>query len=170
MVAAYELGVRRLPEIPPYWFDQDFVVSNAMESAIYVITCRNGVGFSEYSMPDGIARAAQGLGLGVTAYMSGCLVPPLLRRAYPQVFDALGDLNVEIEQGTPALEDDQRMLVVVSVGGLGLHYVLYRPDGTYMDPAYGNNHAGTLWGMGQLGGLLRYVDTGIYLVIGGPGV
>ena len=31
-----------------------------------------------------------------------------------------------------------------------------------MDPAYGTNYTGSLWGMGQAY-VLRYIDTGIYV-------
>jgi hypothetical protein len=166
MVAADELGVTHLANQPPYWFGQPLNVDNSTESAIYAITCNSGLRFDDYSMPDGIARAAQMLGLDVTVYMSGCVMPAVLRKGYPAVMGELARLNVPVEQGTPTLDENERMLVVVNVGLIGgLHYVLYRPDRTYMDPAYGMNHQGSLWGMGQMY-VFRYIDTGIYIVVG----
>ncbi len=167
MVAAKELGVTHLPNLAgdrentDSWMGQQLTLSNGCERAIYTVTAN---GADAYSMPDGIALAAQYLGMDVSVSMSGCIVPKALQWKYPGVRDRLEGLGVEIENGTPALAENQRMLVAVAVGILGLHWVLYRPDASYMDPAYGSNHNGTLWGMGQLG-VLRYADTGIYVVV-----
>lgn len=166
MVAAKELGVTNLPNIPdnPFWFGETLKVNTQTENSIYAVTCKNHTGFSEYSMPDGIATAAQNMGLQVSVHMAGCMVPRLLKRMYPAVFTQLTDLTVPVEYGTPSLKSNQRMLVVVGVGGiLGLHYVLYRPDKSYMDPAYGENFS-SIWKMGQCY-IARYVDTGIYIVV-----
>jgi hypothetical protein len=137
-------------------------LSNGCEQAIYRKTAGGSAG---YSMPDGIARAASSLGLDVDVHMSGFMVPRLLEWKYPAVRTSLEEQNVNIQSGSPTLEDNQRMLVAVAIGPIGLHWVLYRPDATYMDPAYGQNYSGSLWGMGQLG-VLRYVDTGVYVVVG----
>lgn len=161
LVAAVELGVTVMPDDPPHLLKQPLVLSNACEQAIYRLTA---AGQGGYSMPDGVALAARKLGLEVSVHMSGYLVPRLLEWKYPHVRTALGRLNVDIRSGTPVLDEHQRMLVAVGIGLLGLHWVLYRPDATYMDPAYDRNYTCSLWGMGQLG-VLRYIDTGVYVVV-----
>ncbi|QHQ35329.1 hypothetical protein [Algicella marina] len=173
LVAAKELGIAQMPDMTGsgvpntgMWIGQPLELSNGCERAIYAVTA-NGV--DTYSMPDGIARAGQMLGLDVSVSMSGCVVPKVLEWKYPNVRDQLDELGVEILSGTPALAENERMLVAVGIGGLGLHWVLYRSDGTYMDPAYARNYTCSLWGMGQLG-VLRYIDTGIYVVVGTPTV
>src|SRR5262249_23197520 len=147
LVAARELGITAMPNDPQFLMvGQPLELSNACERAIYMVTAG---GKETYSMPDGIALAAKKLGLDVAAYMSGCMVPRLLEWQYPAVRGSLERQGVDIESGTPVLKDHERMLVAVGVGLLGLHWVLYRPDATYMDPAYNKNYSGSLWGMGQ---------------------
>lgn len=64
----------------------------------------------------------------------------------------------------PALLGNERMLKVVGVLKIvGLHSVLFRPDGTYMDPADGQNH-GTFDAMNN-SWLKCYSDTGIAIVL-----
>lgn len=162
LVAAKELGVQRFPGNGFGAFSgQEIQLSNGCEREIYRITAK---GQEAYSMPQGIAEAAQMMGLDVEVSMSGCMVPKALEWKYPVVRDALEDLGIEIGSGAPTLEENERMLVAVGVGVLGLHWVLYRPDKTYMDPAYASNTSWGLWTMGQLG-ILRYWDTGIYVVV-----
>ena len=168
LVAAKELGITAFPNDPQFFLmaGQPLALTNACERAIYMVTAG---GQETYSMPDGIARAAKKLGLDVAVYMSGCMVPRLLEWKYPAVRTSLGEEHVDIESGTPVLNDHDRMLVAVGIGLLGLHWVLYRPDTTYMDPAYNKNYSCSLWGMGQLG-VLRYIDTGVYVVVSSRGV
>lgn len=160
-VAAIELGVDTMGEIAP---EMPLTLSDACQRGIYNITAAGREG---YSMPDGLARAAQQLGLGVDVYMSGCMVPRLLSWKYPAVRQALDGLNTPVHTGTPVLAQNERMLVAVGIGVLALHWVLYRPDRTYMDPAYNRNYNCSLWGMGQLGAL-RYIDVGVYMVVSRP--
>jgi hypothetical protein len=171
LVAAKELGVTHLPGHSPdakFMSGQELALDNACERAIYDVTAG---GKETYSLPDGIAKAARLLGLDVTVHMSGCLVPPLLEWKYPQVREACNAMGIEVASGTPTLGEHERMLVAVGIGaGLaGMHWVLYRPDTTYMDPASNKNYTCSLWGMGQLG-VFRYTDTGVYVVVGKPGV
>lgn len=160
-VAAIELGVDTMGDIAP---EMPLTLSNSCQRGIYNVTA----GAREaYSMPDGLARAAQQLGLRTEVYMSGCMVPRLLEWRYPGVRRALRDLDTPVRTGTPVLANNERMLVAVGIGLLGLHWVLYRPDRSYMDPAYNRNYNGSLWGMGQLG-VLRYIDVGVYVVVRRP--
>ncbi len=162
LVAAKELGVTQVPPafaLPP---SPQLELTTAWERVIYEITAE---GKQDYSMPDGIARAAKLLGLDVSVHMSGCLVPKLLEWRYPNVRKQLDNQDVKLLSGTPKLEENQRMLVAVGIGlGLvGLHWVLYRPDTSYMDPAYGLNYTSLLH-MGQCY-VLKYADTGVYVVV-----
>lgn len=162
LVAARELGVTQYPNTDfgtpantdLTWGDND-------ERRIYQITAD---GKDAYSMPQGIAKAALSLGMDVEVSMSGCVVPKALEWKYPNVREALERLGVEIGSGAPSLAENERMLVAVGIGLLGLHWVLYRPDKTYMDPAFAKNTGWGLWTQGQLG-VLRYWDTGIYIVV-----
>jgi hypothetical protein len=163
MVAAAELGVEGDVGISDRT-ETTFEVSAFMEGLIYDVTSSHADELESPSMPDGIAVAAQRLGLEVSVSMSGCLVPRYLSRQYPNVERRLGELGVTVSRGTPTLDADERMLVLVHAISVGLHYVLYRPDRSYMDPATGRNHNGTLWGMSQ-GPHRRYIDTGVYIVL-----
>ncbi|MEM7424193.1 MAG: hypothetical protein AAF334_10755 [Pseudomonadota bacterium] len=115
-------------------------------------------------MPQGIARAALSLGMGAKVSMFGCRTPKALEWKYPNVREALDTLGVDIGSGTPALAKNERMVVAVGIGLVGLHRALYRPDKTYMDPAFAKNTSWGLWTQGQLG-VPRSWDTGIYSVV-----
>jgi hypothetical protein len=164
MVAAHELGITNLPAYGQYWFGEPLALSSNIESKIYLVTGLGGQSMNDVSMPDGIARAAQAMGMQVTVYMHGVVIPKVLNKAYPKVMGSLADLGVAVKQGNPKLEHDERMLIVVTIGALPiLHYVLYRPDGTYMDPAKGADYNWFV-AMGQ-GYVFWYVNTGIYIVV-----
>jgi len=169
MVAAKELGVTSLPKDINYgWgaghdFSAGFTV--AVENALYATT--SNWQFA-YSMPAFVGKAARRMGLDVTVHMSGCCIPPLLQCLYPQAVAQCAQLNIDVEQGGYGqLAENERALCVVGIGGglFGLHYVLHRPDGSYMDPATNANYNWFI-AMGQgCGNMLKYLDTGISVVV-----
>ena len=133
-----------------------------IEKAIYNVTAQHRDG---YSMPAHISKCARFMGLNPTVYMSGCLIPPALTWLYP---DASGQCAIEgvpiVTSGAGTLTTTQRQLCAVGFIG-GLHWVLYRPDGTYMDPASGENF-NYFVSLGQGPGyLIKYFDTGISIVV-----
>lgn len=161
LVAAVELGVQAFPaEGFRAMSGRPLVLSNSCEREIYNLTAN---GAEDYSMPHDLARVAQLLGMGVDVYLSGCLIPRYLEWQYPHVRTGLDRLGIDIGNGAPTLNENERMLMAVGIGILGLHWVLYRPDTTYMDPAYSQNYT-SLYSMGQLG-VLRYIDIGVYVVV-----
>jgi len=171
MVAARELGVSTFTIAPQtvsggttlartLTFGTD--TDDAIEKAIYNITAQHKAG---YSMPAHIGKCAKMMGLEPTVCMSGCIVPSALQWFYPDAAGQCATENVPIEPSGPGkLTDTQRQLCAVALGPM-LHWVLYRPDGTYMDPASGENFNYFL-SLGQGPGyLLKYFDTGISVVV-----
>lgn len=164
LVAALELGINGTPnDIQNLWFGTKLDLNMTSETEIYHHTT-NGKA-SGYSMPSALATAAKELGFNVTLYLDGAILPTFLKWKYPNEESNCTNAGIDVIYAKPGpVDEHSRLLCVVAVGGLGLHYVLHRPNGSYMDPAYGTNHTGSLWGMGQLG-ILRYIDTGIYVHI-----
>lgn len=62
---------------------------------------------------------------------------------YPSCEKICSESGIEIiRTAPPPLKLNERLLVIVGVLKMvGLHYVMLRPDGTYMDPADGNDYA-----------------------------
>lgn len=173
MVAAKELSVTTLPHDANYgWIGNNLDFSGAMtagiENLLYAITSNFTF---QYSMPAYVAKAARRMGLKPTIHLDncgGCCLPNLLQCVYPQAMQDAHALNIDVEPTGPGqLENDERELKVVGIamGVLGLHYILHRPDGTYMDPADGLDYNWYI-AMGQgPGGMLKYKDTGISVVL-----
>ena len=167
LCAAKELGVQKLPGQP-----QDLKCNMNCERQLYKLTASTDaqgqpvqfVDFDKlgYSYPHEVAKTAQKLGLDVTIYSSG-IVASILTWQYPTVTGLCRDAGFMIYQNEPpALAGNQRMIKIVSTWGLGLHYVMKRPDGTYMDPGDGQDF-GNYAAMNSLGKL--YKATGISLVL-----
>lgn len=87
-----------------------------------------------YSYPHNVALAARSLGLNVTIYMDG-FVASALSVAYPQCEEQCIRAGFPVIHGPPpALAANRRALIVVTTFLIGLHYVMERPGGGYMDP------------------------------------
>ncbi len=162
LVAAKELGIDRTPDdIEHLWFGKTLSLDMTSETEIYHHTT-NGKA-SGYSMPSALASAAKDLGFHVKLYLDGSILPRFLKWKYPNEESNCNNAGIEVIYAKPEpVDEHSRLLCVVAIGGLGLHYVLHRSNGSYMDPAYGTNYTGSLWGMGQLR-IFRYIDTGIYV-------
>lgn len=119
-----------------------------------------------YSMPAQLAMMATTFGLPKpTIYVSPGFYGTLLTTFYAKALENAQALGITVVEGPmPPLQQTQRALRVVAVMKvLGLHYVLERPDGSYMDPGDGQNFANfdalnSSW-------LKSYADTGITIVL-----
>jgi cysteine protease IpaJ len=137
---------------------------NGLETMLYKIT---GAGKGGYSMPADMCKAALLMGLEPTVHMYGSVYAPALSWMYPDAAQQCEVQGVAINrEKPPVLAHNQRQFCVVSIGGMPLvHWVLYRPDMTYMDPACGEDFNWFI-AMGQGPGyLLKYVDTGISVIV-----
>ncbi|MFJ4344273.1 hypothetical protein [Pseudomonas sp. NPDC089401] len=150
LCAAMELGIRHLPRLGGINLGQPLQANGQCESALYALT--SGAltgGYSRpldfdklgYSMPHNVAIAARELGLAVQIYSSGPLAR-LLAYGYPSAEAQCIKAGFPILRAAPpALAAHQRALKVMMTFVVGLHYVMRRPDGTYMDPGDGRDFA-----------------------------
>ncbi|MFJ4153303.1 hypothetical protein ACIPZF_00620 [Pseudomonas sp. NPDC089752] len=174
LCAAVELQARQLPNVGGSNRGQPLAVTPTCEAALYEIT--SGAltgghvkpiihGALGYSLPHNLAIAARELGLDVAIYIHGRLssmISTFYPDAEPNCIRAGFTVN---HREAPSLAHNQRALKVMISGGVGLHYVMKRSDGTYMDPADGNdftsfNHMNS-WSK-------MYKFTGITLVLSSP--
>lgn len=117
-----------------------------------------------YSMPGRIASVAGYAGLDAQIYLDGCCCVPLLKRGYPQAINEAADLGYDPIYGPPgALEENQRRLFVCVTAGGGLHYIMERPDASFMDPADGEDITWIRWKF-----KFQYAETGVSVVVTGP--
>ncbi|OTA16336.1 type III secretion system effector IpaJ, cysteine protease [Xenorhabdus beddingii] len=96
-----------------------------------------------YSLPHNLIVAARLLELTVTVYLKPGMVYSLLSCYHSDIVNKLAGSGVEIERAAPPLLlGNQRALEVLGVvqGGVFFHYVMRRPNGTYMDPGSGINY------------------------------
>lgn len=115
-----------------------------------------------YSYPHNVALAARSLGLNVTIYMEG-FIANALSVIYPQCEEQCIRAGFPVIHGAPpALAANRRALIVVTTFLVGLHYVLERPGGGYMDPNDGEDFA-DFSAMNKLS--KAYGKTGITLVL-----
>lgn len=150
LCAALELGVLHLPNLGGRNTGQPLRADYFSEAALYQITSgavtgglvdNADLGKLGYSFPHNVAIAARELGLEVRIYMSG-MVASLLSTFYPKAEANCWRTGFRvIHAKAPPLKANQRALKVVTTFGIGLHYVMQRPDGTFMDPAEGDDFA-----------------------------
>jgi len=174
LCAAMELGVTHLPDIGARSKGQALQPSYSCEAALYQITSGSITGGRTvqqdlsklgYSYPHNIAIAARELGLTVQIYMSG-LLASALSAVYPKCEEQCLRAGFPvIHEVAPALAVNRRALKVVTTFGIGLHYVMQRPGGGYMDPGDGNDFPDfkqmNTWSK-------LYSDAGITLVLERP--
>ncbi|AOB33011.1 hypothetical protein AKI39_23080 [Bordetella sp. H567] len=150
LCAAGELGITHLPHIPnTMLMGQELQSNNTCESAIYYMTCGASLGPTPffnlekggYSFPHNIVFAGRMLGLDAEVYMENACTSGLLKALYPRCEQLCAQSGVLVKyRKRPALLESQRALKIMGVMKLlGLHYVMERPNGTYMDPADGRN-------------------------------
>ncbi|MYM60568.1 hypothetical protein GTG28_15150 [Vibrio sp. OCN044] len=182
LVAAKELGVEEMPGIPNMKTTitgEKLSLSNTCEEDIYTITSgstsyrtqQKELSNAGYSMPQGIVTASRLLGLDARVTQNGSIFTTILSYFYPQVEQECRGMNAEVQQETPADAAAYRMrAVAVSLVGVpaGLHWVIMRPDGSYMDPGTGMNAANFEELNANAKNTIRvlgYYDTGISVVL-----
>jgi len=113
-------------------------ISNAWLAAIYGVS---GAGEAGYSLPSGILEAARYLGMTASVIMAQTKTVSFLQKAYPH--EVARCLPSTIPVASPNLGDltltqTQRALHCVRIGPThAVHWVMQRPDNSYMDPAGG---------------------------------
>lgn len=182
LCAAIELGVDKMPVFTSDTARNDSLkLNNICESGLYQMTCGNhnplkhctDLSQAGYSMPENIVTAARILGLETYVVEDNSFFSKALSFIYPHVKEMLGGIGCEIIQTDNPLSENQRKLeaVAVSVAGIpvGLHWVMCRPDGSYMDPGTGKNSpdfAGTEENMKQYNyRFCGYYKTGISVIL-----
>ena len=163
LCAAKELGVDHFPDGRP------LVIGRACEDVFFsnVGTGARGTALSDrgYSFPAKIVVFSRYLGLkNATVYMQQGFFSMVLTTFYADALKQAESAGVRIvRQKMPPLQPYQRALKVMSVMGvLGLHYVMMRPDGSYMDPADGKNYPD--FASLRAPFTKSYTDTGISMV------
>jgi cysteine protease IpaJ len=167
LCAAVELGVVTFPDGSP------LIVNVNNENRIYAQVGEGapGTGLADrgYSMPARIAAMARSLGLGAEIYMRPGAYATMLSTFYSSAVTQAQQAGFTIiDQPTPpTIGDGYRDIKVMAVMKVvGLHYVLQRPDGSYMDPADGVE-AATLEGINN-SWFKSYADTGILIRVSRP--
>ncbi|KMO40887.1 hypothetical protein VQ02_06860 [Methylobacterium variabile] len=115
-----------------------------------------------YSLPPQIARYAIELGLGAVCYVPRNFLNNTLSAFYANIRPELESLGVEVvDDSMPLLQRNQRALRVVRRLVIGLHWILIRPDTSWMDPDGGKEHTFFLNTVPEI----YPGDTGISLVL-----
>jgi hypothetical protein len=184
LCVAKELGIEKIPALIGSMSESlgcdTLELDNRCESDIYTITSGNGTQrrhhdnlmSAGYSMPDGIVTAGRLLGLKMTVEEAPNVFSKVLSWLYPEAKSRLPSMGCTVAHGPNALETGQAKIeaMAVTLVGLpvGLHWVVQRSDGSYMDPATGKNHKGFSElnaGAKQAGhGVLGYRQTGISII------
>lgn len=183
LCAAMELGTAQLPPVQAYplWaFQIPLAANKTCETAIYSVTCGGGgqcpTDASAYSLPSYVHDCAVAMGRTAVGYVPNTLIGAALKTVYSaDVARATGNGMVINSAAAPARPGaNERLLRVMRVGedvwykpGIGLHYIMVRPDGSVMDPALGLD-ANSLEALKMFhkSQAAAYIDTGIGILIG----
>ncbi|MDW6004555.1 hypothetical protein [Vibrio mangrovi] len=153
---------------------KDLKTSLQCEQKLYRITSGSGpnddLTKAGYSLPHHIIQAADQQGLNSALYFLPNEYSDKLMHLYPAAREACERQGVTVNQtALPHPHENQRVLKVLQTASGGLHWVMMRPDQTYMDPATGKDAQS----FGQLNQNIRqasfgsesYQETGICLVL-----
>ncbi|WP_458737038.1 hypothetical protein [Pseudomonas chlororaphis] len=156
LCVAKELGIEKIPVLAGSISEtlecDTLEMDNRCESDIYMITSDNSAQRKHcdnlmdagYSMPDGIVTAGRLLGLKMTVEEDPGFFSKALSWFYPDTKSRLSSIGCAVVHAADAPVVDQAKIeaMAVSFAGLpvGLHWVVQRSDGSYMDPATGKNH------------------------------
>lgn len=180
LCAAAELGVTAMPNIGSSMFlnGQPLQVTNLCESAIYQISSGMttgppgsqpaGMTSAGYSLPHNLAFAARLLGLRAHVFLTPGAFSTALGWLYPSCESKCRGAGVPVSARHPPLMGPRvrRLRIVGVLKFVGLHYLLERPDGSFMDPADGVDYASL--DAANNGWLKSYSDTGIVLDLSRP--
>ncbi|WP_438007091.1 RHS repeat-associated core domain-containing protein [Sorangium sp. So ce321] len=165
LVAAMELGISKTPEnYAKGWTNRTITNQPLPDARLVELEIYNHTSPGEkYSMPSDVLNTARDLGLQARIHQ----VPiPFKTQAinwwFSSEYDKLRRQDENIIPERPSLGRNERELRVVTVAGLGLHWVLVRPDENFMDPDTGKSITGTPEKDGGYG------RTGISIVVSLP--
>lgn len=182
LVVAKELGVKEIPSLPGFKTSitgEGLELTNTCEEDIYLITSastshrtqQSQLEKAGYSMPQGIITAARLLDLEVKVTKNNSTISKILPYIYPQVERECEGIGSRVQQESTKDKNSYRLLAVaVSLVGVpaGLHWIVSRPDGSYMDPGVGKNASSfeelndNAKGVNRFAG---YYETGISIVL-----
>ena len=183
LVAAKELGVKKMPDISGFktsmMKEEELGLTNICEEDIYTITSGSTsyrtqqpqLDKAGYSMPQGIITAARLLGLEAKVTKNNSTISNVLPYIYPQVEEECKGMGSPVQLESAEDKDSYRLTAVaVSLFGVpaGLHWVVSRPDGSYMDPGVGKNASNfdELNKNGkEVSKFVGYYETGISIVL-----
>ncbi len=186
LCAAKELGVQKMPLFAGSFSAKQGIdtleLNTRCESDLYMIT-GNCMGSEKgraklhkagYSMPDKIVLAGRLLGLSMRVEKDQSLLASVLNGLYPKIEKELNAMGCPVVPPLHALKFNELRLeaLACSIVGvpIGLHWVVHRPDGSYMDPRSGENYADfsdLTKGTKQDTRVMSYYRSGISIVVSG---
>jgi cysteine protease IpaJ len=152
---AKELGIEKMPAYEGSlsgFTGGNLELSNACEQDLFTITSgmttqrrqRPGIQEAGYSLPQHLVFAGQLLGLEMVVHESPGFFSSALNWLYPKVKKELAPGTV-IKPHAPELRHGEAELKALAVSiakvPIGLHWVVHRADGSFMDPGTGKNAA-----------------------------
>ncbi|MHC8397951.1 hypothetical protein ACYZTX_00155 [Pseudomonas sp. MDT1-17] len=180
LCAAKELGVEKIPVFSGSMSEQlgcdTLELDERCERDLYSITSGSTTQRQQsdagYSMPDGIVTAGRLLGLKMSVEEIPSVFSKALNWFYPEAKSRLAGIGCAIAHGPQRFEGGQIKIVAMAVIDValpvGLHWVVKRSDGTYMDPFSGENYnsfSALNKGAKQIGNPReRYYKTGISII------
>ena len=153
LVAAKELGIEHMPVLTGFYSKLTggkLALTNECESDLYKITSNStsyrdsccNLADAGYSMPQGIIVACWLLGINCELTEKTNLFSKALSWLYPEVKAQCQAIGVQVRED---MSDDVGKYRLKAMSGsfigmpVGLHWVLQRPDGSFMDPYVGKN-------------------------------
>lgn len=152
LVTAKELGIQQMSDIPSseksMQSNQGVLVLNKLsEEDIYRVTSGStettDLDKAGYSMPSGIVKAAKLLGLQTKVTKDESRLSKVIENRYPDEETKLKSMGNEPQLASDADKGHYRLEVMIYVDQNEpteeLHWVVKRPDGSYMNPGTGKN-------------------------------
>ncbi|EPB3261834.1 hypothetical protein ACRFOT_004911 [Salmonella enterica] len=185
LVAAKELGVEKMPVLSGLYSELNggaLELTNECESDLYRITSGSTSYRSQssnlmdagYSMPQGIITACRLLGIDCEVTENNQVFSTLLSWFYPEVKNQCEGMGCPVRNENQSDVGQLKLkAMAVSIVGIpaGLHWVVSRPDGSYMDPAIGKN-ADNFFHLDKNAkseyAFVGYYDTGISIILKKP--
>lgn len=159
MTAAKELNV---------WQRAMDFLSSGVGPDEYKIQMETSNGTFRYSMPAHVAKTARKMGLEAVIHIDrkgSTFIPTILQLIYPQAIRDAQELDIRVNHFAARLSQNERQLKVLYVlHSRSLHYVLRRPDRSYMNPNDGMNYD-TYTSLQGTSRFFKYKDTGISVVV-----
>lgn len=182
LVAAKELGVQKMPVLSGLYSEFNggkLELTNDCESDLYRITSGSNSYRSQssnlmdagYSMPQGIITACRLLGIDCEVTENCNIFSYLLSWFYPEVKKQCEGMGCPVRNENQSDIGQMKLkALAVSLVGVpaGLHWVVSRPDGSYMDPAMGKNADNVFLLDKNAKGehaFVGYYDTGISMIL-----